>query len=145
LYENIILQHSWGLRTIEFEDVVKISREPAKTFEDLLVWKKAHSFVLTVYRLTETFPKHEIFGLTSQFRRAAVSIPANIAEGFRRYGTSDKVRFFNIAQTSVEECRYYLILVKDLEYADVEEAYSIIQEVSKMLEAYIRSILNPES
>jgi four helix bundle protein len=106
---------------------------------------KAHSFVLTVYRLTETFPKYEIFGLTSQFKRAAVSIPANIAEGFRRRGSSDKVRFFNIAQTSVEECRYYLILVKDLEYADVEVAYSIIQEVSKMLEAYIKSILIPES
>ena len=120
-------------------------KEPAKTFEDLLVWQKAHSFVLTIYRLTEAFPRHEIFGLTSQFRRAAVSIPANIAEGFRRRGTSDKVRFFNIAQTSVEECRYYLILVKDLDYADTEELNRLIQEVSKMLEAYIKSILNSES
>jgi four helix bundle protein len=120
-------------------------REPAKTFEDLLVWQKAHSFVLTVYRLTETFPKLEIFGLTSQFRRAAVSIPANIAEGFRRRGASDKARFYNIAQTSVEECRYYLILIKDLEYADVSEANRIIQEVSKLLEAYSMRILNSES
>jgi four helix bundle protein len=120
-------------------------RESAKTFEDLKVWQKAHSFVLTIYRLTESFPKHEIFGLTSQFRRAAVSIPANIAEGFRRRGTPDKVRFFNIAQTSVEECRYYLILIKDLDYADTEEANCLIQEVSKMLEAYIKSILNSES
>ena len=120
-------------------------REPAKKFEDLLVWQKAHSFVLTIYRLTETFPKHEIFGLTSQLRRAAVSIPANIAEGFRRRGVSDKSRFYNIAQTSAEECRYYLILINDLGYADVQEANSIVQEVSKLLEAYLKGILNSES
>jgi four helix bundle protein len=124
---------------------VIIIREPARSFEDLLVWQKAHSFVLTVYRLTGAFPKHEIFGLTSQFRRAAVSIPANIAEGFRRRGTSDKARFYNIAQASVEECRYYLILTTDLEYADVQEASRLIQEVSKLLEAYVNSILNSES
>jgi len=125
--------------------VIVISREPAKSFEDLLVWQKAHSFVLTVYRLTGAFPNHEIFGLTSQFRRAAVSIPANIAEGFRRRGIPDKTRFYNIAQASVEECRYYLILVRDLGYADTKEANSLIQEVSKLLEAYVKSILNPES
>ena len=125
--------------------MIIISREPAKSFEDLLVWQKAHSFVLMVYRLTGAFPKHEIFGLTSQFRRAAVSIPANIAEGFRRRGTYDKARFFNIAQASLEECRYYLILVRDLEYADTQEASSLTQEVSKLLEAYVKSILNSES
>jgi four helix bundle protein len=124
---------------------VIIIREPAKSFEDLLVWQKAHSFVLAVYGLTGAFPKHEMFGLTSQFRRAAVSIPANIAEGFRRRGASDKARFYNIAQSSVEECRYYLILAKDLVYADVQEASRLIQEVSKLLEAYVNSILNSES
>jgi len=124
---------------------VIIIREPAKTFEDLLVWQKAHSFVLMIYRLTEAFPKHEAFGLTSQFRRAAVSIPANIAEGFRRRGSSDKARFFNIAQASAEECRYYLILVRDLEYADTKEANLLIQEVSKMLDAYSINILNSDS
>jgi four helix bundle protein len=124
---------------------VIIIREPAKSFGDLLVWQKAHAFVLAIYRLTGTFPKHEIFGLTSQFRRAAVSIPANIAEGFRRRGVSDKARFYNIAQASVEECRYYLILTKDLGYTDVQEANSLIQEVSKLLEAYTKSILTTES
>jgi four helix bundle protein len=124
---------------------VIVIREPAKSFEDLLVWQKAHSFVLLTYRLTGIFPKNEIFGLTSQFRRAAVSIAANIAEGFRRHGTSDKVRFFNIAQASVEECRYYLILTRDLEYADTQEAYRLIQEVSKLLDAYSKSILNSDS
>ena len=129
---------AWG-------DEIIISREPAKSFVDLLVWQKAHSFLLTVYRLTGAFPRHEVFGLTSQFRRAAVSIPANIAEGFRRRGTSDKARFFNIAQASVEECRYYLILARDLKYADTQEANRLIQEVSKLLDAYIKSILTPDS
>jgi len=124
-------------------DVI-IIMEPAKSFEDLMVWQKAHSFVLLIYRLTGRFPKHEIFGLTSQFRRAAVSIPANIAEGFRRHGKSDKARFFNIAQASLEECRYYLILTSDLEYADTKEAQRLIQEVSKLLASYSKSILNSE-
>ena len=89
-------------------------RKPAATFEDLVVWQKAHLFVLAVYRLSQTFPRSEIYGLLSQFRRAAVSIAANIAEGFRKRGRADKLRFFNIAQGSIEECRYYLILTKDL-------------------------------
>ena len=125
--------------------IIISSRESAKSFEDLLVWQKAHSFVLMIYRLTESFPKHEMFGLTSQFRRAAVSIPANIAEGFRRRGKPDKARFFNIAQASVEECRYYLILGRDLEYADTHEANRLIHEVSKLLDAYSKSILNSVS
>ena len=120
-------------------------REPAKTFEDLLVWQKAHLLALSVYRVTATFPREEIYGLTSQFRRAAVSIPANIAEGFKKRGKSDKVRFLNIAQGSLEECRYYLILSKDLGYSDTPETFSLIHEVSKLLEAYSRSILDSES
>jgi four helix bundle protein len=118
---------------------------PAKSFEDLLVWQKAHSFVLTIYKLTGAFPEHERFGLTSQFRRAAVSIPANIAEGFRRRGASDKSRFYNIAQASLEECRYFLILARDLKYADTQEANRLIQEVSKLLDAYAKNILASDS
>jgi four helix bundle protein len=117
-------------------------REPAKTFEDLLVWQKAHLFVLDVYRITGTFPNHEVFGLTSQFRRAAVSIAANIAEGFRKRSNTDKVRFYNIARGSVEECRYYMILSKDLGYCDAPYTASLLDEVSKLLEAFTRSILN---
>src|SRR5437667_7757197 len=96
----------------------RMNRQPAKSFEDLVVWQKAHQFVLGIYRLTDGFPKTETYGLTSQLRRAAVSIPANIAEGFKKNGRPDKVRFMNIAQGSVEECRYYLILAKDLGYGD---------------------------
>lgn len=120
-------------------------REPAKTFEDLLVWQKAHAFVLAVYRMSGTFPKYEIFGLTSQLRCAAVSIAANIAEGFRKSSNADKMRFYNIARGSLEECRYYLILIKDLEYSDISEAKLLLQEISKLLEAYSRSISNSES
>ena len=80
--------------------------------------------------------------LTSQFRRAAISIAANISKGFRRRGASDKARLLNIVQASLEECRYYLILIGDLEYANTKEANGLIQEVSKMLDAYLNSFLN---
>ena len=122
-----------------------LDKTPSKTFEDLLVWQKAHLFVLAVYRLSGAFPKYEIYGLSSQFRRAAVSIAANIAEGFRKRSKADKIRFLNIAQGSVEECRYYLILTKDLAYGDIYEMKFILQEVSKLLEAYSRGILNSDS
>lgn len=120
-------------------------RESAKTFEDLLVWQKAHLFVLSVYRISTTFPNHELFGLSSQFRRAAVSIAANIAEGFRKRSNADKIRYYNIARGSLEECRYYLILIKDLEYAEVSKEGLLLQEVSKLLESYSRVVLNSES
>ena len=86
----------------------------SKTFQDVEVWQRAHKWVLAVYRLTEGFPKQEMFGLTSQLRRAAISVPANFAEGFKKLGIPDKLRFYNIAQGSLEECRYYLILANDL-------------------------------
>jgi four helix bundle protein len=72
--------------------------KPARTFQDLLVWQKAHRFVLEVYVLTAAFPKQETYGLSLQMRRAAVSIPANIAEGFRCRGKADKARFVNISE-----------------------------------------------
>jgi four helix bundle protein len=114
---------------------------PAKSFEQLIVWRKAHQFVLGVYRLTDNFSRAEIYGLTSQLRRAAVSIPANIAEGFKKRGRADKVRFLNIAQGSLEECRYYLILAKDLNYGDTTKLQPQLEEASKLLEAYSAKIL----
>ena len=115
--------------------------KPAQTFQDLLVWQKAHRFVLEVYVLTAAFPKPETYGLSLQMRRAAVSIPANIAEGFRRRGKADKARFMNIAEGSVEECRYFLILTKDLGYGDVQKLYVMLEEVSRLLGAYAAAIL----
>jgi four helix bundle protein len=114
----------------------------SKTFEDVEVWQKAHTFVLKIYRLTEDFPKQELFGLTSQLRRAAVSIPANFAEGFKKMSLADKLRFYNIAQGSLEECRYYLILARDLNYGDVSELKVDLERISKMLDAYMRAIRN---
>lgn len=114
----------------------------AKSLEDVEIWKKTHAFVLKVYRLTENFPKHELFGLTSQLRRAAVSVPANFAEGFKKIGKADKLRFYNIAQGSLEECRYYLILTKDLNYGDIQQLKLDATEVSKMLESYMQKIRN---
>lgn len=119
-------------------------RKPAKTFQDLIVWQRAHAFVLDVYDYTSNFPKSEIYGLTSQFRRAAVSVAANIAEGFKKKGKRDKVRFMNISQGSLEECRYYIILSKDLGYGVQSQFDKKLQEVSKLLDAYSKSILTPE-
>ncbi len=117
-------------------------RAPAKSFEDLVVWQKAHAWVLVVYRMSDAFPAKENYALTSQLRRAAMSVPANVAEGFKKRGARDKLRFFNIAQGSLEESRYFLILARDLGYADVREAQEKLEEISRLLEAYYRTILN---
>ncbi|MHB9029578.1 MAG: four helix bundle protein [Candidatus Latescibacterota bacterium] len=113
---------------------------PAKSFEDLLVWKKAHQMVLSIYKYSEQFPKKETYGLVSQIRRAAVSVPANIAEGFKKRGCADKMRFMNISQGSLEECRYFLILAKDLGYGESNSILDQLEEVSKLLDAYYRAI-----
>src|SRR5688500_17555146 len=110
---------------------MSVSR-PARSFRDLIVWQKAHQFVLAVYPFTAAFPRQETYGLSMQMRRAAVSIPANIAEGFRRRGRADKARFMNIAEGSIEECRYYLILAKDLGYRDTADLTAALEEVSRL-------------
>src|SRR5437868_14937008 len=92
---------------------------PAQSFRDLIVWQKSHTLVLEVYKLTRRLPREELFGLVSQMRRAAVSVPANIAEGFKRRGKSDKARHMNIAQGSLEELQYFVILC-DLSYLPVD-------------------------
>ena len=114
-----------------------MKRAPAKEFRDLIVWQKAHAFVLAIYRHSESYPKNELYGLTSQMRRAAVSIPANIAEGFKKKTLPDKARYLNIAQGSLEECRYYLILAKDLGYGDTSHLMIQLEETSKLLEGYL--------
>lgn len=117
-------------------------RDSAQTFRDLIVWQHAHAFVLDVYRGTLSFPKEEIYGLTSQFRRAAISIPANIAEGFVKNSNADKIRFFNIAQGSLEECRYYILLAADLHYFSSEwnELNEQAERVSKLLTGLIKAM-----
>jgi four helix bundle protein len=119
-------------------------RLPARNFQDLVVWRKAHQFVLSVYDLTVKSPGTEIYGLTSQLTRSAVSIAANIADGFRKKGKSDKVGFLNIAQASLEESRYYLIPAKDLGYCEPLPKLDQLEKVSKILDAYSKSILTPD-
>lgn len=116
-----------------------MERVPASRFEDLIVWQKAHVLVLAVYRASKAFPRDETYGLVSQVRRAAVSVPANIAEGFKKRGRQDKARFLNIAQGSLEEARYYLILARDLGYL-ADDLGPHFNEVSRLLNAYIRRL-----
>jgi four helix bundle protein len=122
-----------------------MGRASSRSFQELIVWQKAHQFVLSAYHLTESFPTYELYGLTSQLRRAAVSLPANIAEGYTRKGRADKVRLLNIAQGSLEECRYYLILAYDLGYGDTHGLSLQLEEVSKLLTAYTAAILPTNS
>jgi four helix bundle protein len=117
----------------------------ARSFRDLIVWCKAHQFVQAVYHLTNTFPKQEVYGLCQQMRRAAVSIPANIAEGFGKRSKAEKARYMNFAEGSLEESRYYLILAQDLGYGQTPALMENLEQVSRLLNAYTRAILNSSS
>jgi len=114
-------------------------------FEQLNVWRQAHLFVLDVYQITKSFPKDEMYGLTSQFKRAAVSIPANIAEGYRKRGIKDKLRFYNISQGSADECLYFILLSRDLGFItnDIyEQLNARLDLVSRLLNSYCKGIIN---
>ncbi len=110
-------------------------------FDQLEVWQESHKLVLEVYKLTLKLPSEEKFGLVSQMRRAAVSVPANIAEGFKRMGQQEKARFYNIAAASLEELRYYFILCRDLnfklEYLQLEKQSD---HIGRMFYGLIRSV-----
>jgi four helix bundle protein len=113
----------------------------AKSFQDLIVWRKSHALALLVYRVSSLYPKTELYGLTSQVRRASTSVPANIAEGFKRASRADKARMLNVAQGSLEELRYYLLLAKDLGYESDPALAGDLDEVARLLDAYRRKIL----
>ncbi len=115
-------------------------REPAKTFKELIVWQKAHQLVLNVYKATKSFPKEEMYGLTSQLRRSSVSVAANIAEGFKKKGTADKLKFMNTAQGSLSETEYHLLLANDLEYFNTSNLMKDVEEVGRLLESYMQGI-----
>ena len=121
-----------------------MERKKAQSFTDLLVWQKAHELVLFIYKITKQFPSEEKFGLTTQFRRAGISIAANISEGFKRRHKKEKLHFYNIAQGSLEECRYYFILSKDLTYIDTAtdlEGMELIENVSRLLNSYCEGLI----
>ena len=113
------------------------------SFQSLIVWQKGHQFVLDIYRITRRFPEDKRFGIVSQMRRAAISITANIAEGYRKFGKKDKLRFFNISQGSLAEIYNYLILSKDLQYISRND-YDLFQvqliELDKLIRAYCAKI-----
>lgn len=117
-----------------------------KSFEELIVWQKAHRLTLDVCKMTQRFPKEEIYGITSQIRRASVSIAANIAEGYRRRKRKGKARFFSISEGSLDEVKYYLILAKYLSFIKENTAFLAMADVvSKLLYSYKTAILKTDS
>ncbi len=114
-----------------------------RDFRDLKVWEKAHRLTLAAYKATSTFPQHELFGLTSQLRRASVSIPANIAEGCGRSGSPELARFLRIAFGSASELEYHIILSTDLCYLNKSNSEHLIKqvtEVKRMLTSLIQKL-----
>jgi len=114
-----------------------------KDFKNLTVWHKAHNLVLEIYKMTSRFPKEEIYGLTSQIRRSAGSIPTNLAEGCGRNSDGELHRFSCISMGSASELEYQLILSKDFNYINTETYDSInenLMEVKKMLNSFIKKL-----
>ena len=114
-----------------------------RDFRELKVWEKSHLLALTVYRTTATLPKEELYGLTSQIRRACTSIPANIAEGTGRGSDAEMVRFLHIALGSASELDYHLLLARDLHFLNngvYEQLSSELAEVKRMLNAFIQKL-----
>lgn len=112
-------------------------------FRNLKVWQKAHALTLAVYKATQRFPRDELFALTQQLRRAAVSVPSNIAEGCGRSSNADFARFLWMANGSAKEVDYQLLLAKDLGYLDEStsaELVILLDEVKRMLASLIRSV-----
>lgn len=111
------------------------------SFTGLDTWKEGHRLVLMIYDITKKFPKEEIFGLTSQIRRAAVSITSNIAEGFSRNSTKEKIQFYTIARGSNVEIQNQLLIAKDIKYIDKENFDKIAEQsvrVNKLINGMIR-------
>lgn len=116
-----------------------------KDYREYIVWQKAHHFTVDVYKVTENFPPCEMYGLTSQIRRATASIPTNIAEGCGRNTDNDFARFLDIASGSASETDYHLLLSKDLNFIDAEHyqfLYAQLTEIRKMLSSLIGKIRN---
>lgn len=115
------------------------------SFKDLVVWQRSHQLVLIIYKITSKFPKEETYALTSQMRRAMVSVPANIVEGFKKRTLPNKLNFLSHSEGSLEEVRYYLILAKDLYYISTDEYLqleSYCEEISKLINGYSKNIKN---
>ncbi|MFD2565831.1 four helix bundle protein [Pseudotenacibaculum haliotis] len=111
-----------------------------KGFKNLVLWRKAHELVLEVYKMTSNLPNSEKFGLINQIQRSSVSVPANIVEGYGRRSIKEKLHFLYIANGSLEETRYFLILIQDLNFSITERLQEQLSEVSKILNTYIKKL-----
>lgn len=117
-----------------------------KTFRDLLVWRKSMAMVSEVYRLSKRFPRDELYGLTSQMRRCAVSIPSNVAEGYGRQSTNDYVRFLRMAMGSLYELQTQIEIAANLEYAPSTAAETIhesVREIERMMSSLLKKLCDP--
>jgi len=119
----------------------KVIPGKALVYEDLIVWQKAHKLIMGVYAISSHFPKSELFGLTSQLRKATVSVATNIVEGWKRYTIPEKRRFFNIAHAALEESRYLLFLSSELGWADTTAETGLADEVGRLLSAYEKALM----
>lgn len=124
---------------------MRVVDRKVKEFYDLEAWKKAHSLVIAIYNVTKLFPPSEKYGLSSQIRRAAFSITANIAEGFSRYHYKDKINFYYHSRGSASEVQNFLLIAKDLKYLSTDRINRLMEdltEIKKMINGLIRSIEN---
>lgn len=118
-----------------------------RDFKDLIVWERSHRLALALYRATDTFPKHEVFGLSSQIRRAGASVPTNLAEGCGRWGDGDMGRFIQIAMGSASEVAYLILLARDLGYLPAHEYEHLaveMDEVRRMLTVFYKRVRAPK-
>lgn len=130
-----------------------MNNEPQKikVFTDLRAWQESHKLVLLIYQMTKEFPKEELFGLTSQMRRAAISIASNLAEGFGRHGYKEKIQFYYLAQGSLTELKNQIIISKDIEYLKSTTFNQLIDQSNishQLLQGLItksKTFLNPKS
>lgn len=123
------------------EQIPENKQKLIRSFTDLIVWAEAHNLVLRTYIATKSFPKEELFALTSQMRRAAISITSNIAEGFSRKGKKEKIQFYMIAKGSLTELESQFLVARDIKYislSEVGEIFNQITSVHRLLNAFIR-------
>ncbi len=116
----------------------------AHTFKNIVVWQKAHEIVLDIYKITKSFPSAEMYGLTSQLRRSAASIATNIVEGYKRRSDKDFAHFLNMADGSLEETKYHILLAYDLKYMDknnYESLSKLADEIGKMLYGFQKKLI----
>lgn len=119
-----------------------MQQDSQKGYRRLIVWQRADKLAFHIYLATKKFPREEMFGLTSQMRRAAISVPANIVEGYSRFSKREKVQFYNIAKSSLTELEYYLDFTRKLDYLNNRQHHSLIKlrdEVGKFLNGFIKS------